>query len=61
MAQSDRGSSAQHNFNTEADLLLAGAVNIAEGHHSCPTLYAAGSYRPQSQGAIYQADHRRWQ
>jgi len=54
MAQSDRGSSAQHNFNTEADLLLAGAVNIAKGT-IVSDLYAAGSYRPQSQGAIYQA------
>lgn len=45
MAQYDRGSAAQHNFNTEADLLLDGAISLARGT-VITDLYQSGSYRP---------------
>lgn len=53
MAQTDRGASAQHNFNTEADLLLEGAVNVVKST-VISDLYSGGAYRPFNETASYQ-------
>lgn len=53
MAQTDRGASAQHNFNTEADLLLEGAVNVVKST-VISDLFSAGAYRPLNETTTYQ-------